>query len=90
MKVNRNMTSQHIDRRAFLRGAAGTTLPLPFLNLMASPGTASQPSAAPKRFVTLFSSLGDTTAVLIAKGTLVAKRPSPPPAPASAPASVEP
>jgi len=53
-----------IDRRTFLRGAAGALLPLPFLNLMegatqplASAANASS-SDAPLRFLTLFKPNG--------------------------------
>ena len=52
-----------IDRRTFLRGAAGALLPLPFLNLMegraASLTAQSTPSgASPLRFLTLFKPNG--------------------------------
>lgn len=46
-----------INRRTFLRGSSGALLPLPFLNLMASPvrGAVDEP---PKRFMTLFKPNG--------------------------------
>ena len=49
--------SQRINRRAFLRGASGAVLPLPFLNLMASNvrGATDEP---PRRFMTLFKPNG--------------------------------
>ena len=59
--MNRNWK---IDRRSFLRGAAGALLPLPFLNLMEAKsliGTQSSGSSAdspPLRFMTLFKPNG--------------------------------
>ncbi|MEM0897302.1 MAG: DUF1552 domain-containing protein [Verrucomicrobiota bacterium] len=50
-----------IDRRTFLRGAAGTVLPLPFLNLMeasASTRNLAGEIAPPVRFLTLFKPNG--------------------------------
>ncbi len=48
-----------IQRRTFLRGAAGAALPLPFLNLMASSSVAGSKQAEPPlRFVTLFKPNG--------------------------------
>lgn len=47
-----------IDRRAFLRGAAGPLLPLPLLNLMASSTRGASTTESPKRFVTLFKPNG--------------------------------
>ena len=47
-----------IDRRAFLRGAAGATLPLPWLNLMQSKARGDQESGPPLRFMTLFKPNG--------------------------------
>lgn len=52
------MTHWRIERRTFLRGAAGVTMPLPFLNLMAGSEAATEQSEAPKRFVTLFKPNG--------------------------------
>lgn len=46
-----------IDRRRFLRSAAGPLLPLPFLNLMASQARGSV-EEAPRRFMTLFKPNG--------------------------------
>lgn len=48
----------HIDRRRFLRSAAGPILPLPFLNLMAPAAQAASNASAPVRFVTLFKPNG--------------------------------
>ncbi|QDV45745.1 hypothetical protein Enr13x_56240 [Stieleria neptunia] len=48
----------HIDRRTFLRGAAGPLLPLPFLNLMESSASGAIDDAPPLRFVTLFKPNG--------------------------------
>lgn len=47
-----------IERRTFLRGAAGATLPLPFLNLMENTSAASEDNTPPLRFVTLFKPNG--------------------------------
>lgn len=51
------LKSPRLDRRAFLRGAAGAVLPLPFLNLMegSARAAADQP---PLRFMTLFKPNG--------------------------------
>ena len=49
--------SWKIDRRTFLRGAAGPLLPLPFLNLMASNARGSV-DVPPPRFMTLFKPNG--------------------------------
>jgi len=46
-----------MKRRSFLRGA-GVMLPLPFLNLMRSQASATEQSAAPPRFLTLFKPNG--------------------------------
>lgn len=49
----------HIDRRTFLRSAAGPLLPLPFLNLMERQASAAATaSETPVRFVTLFKPNG--------------------------------
>ena len=55
-RLEKTMTCK-IDRRTFLRGASGSLLPLPFLNLMASTarGAAEEP---PTRFMTLFKPNG--------------------------------
>lgn len=50
--------SWQIDRRTFLRGAAGTMLPLPFLNLMERQASGAAAEAPPIRFVTLFKPNG--------------------------------
>lgn len=55
--------SWSIDRRSFLRGAAGALVPLPFLNLMESSARAAAKDLAggtkpPVRFVTLFKPNG--------------------------------
>ena len=47
-----------IDRRTFLRGAAGPLLPLPFLNLMEQTASGATAAAPPTRFVTLFKPNG--------------------------------
>ena len=47
-----------IDRRTFLRGAAGAVLPLPFLNAMARSTRANERQAPPLRFVALFKPNG--------------------------------
>ena len=47
-----------IDRRTFLRGAAGPLLPLPFLNLMANTSRSAVDDAPPLRFMTLFKPNG--------------------------------
>ena len=53
----------NIDRRTFLRGAAGALVPLPFLNLMESSADAGERNLAgevkpPVRFMTLFKPNG--------------------------------
>ncbi len=48
----------HMDRRTFLRGAAGPLLPLPFLNLMERQSFGTADSQPPLRFVTLFKPNG--------------------------------
>lgn len=50
----------NINRRTFLRGAAGAVMPLPFLNLMeaSAKNLAGEEAAAPTRFVTLFKPNG--------------------------------
>ena len=50
--------SPRIDRRTFLRGAAGAILPLPFLNLMEVSAKPSASSKPPLRFMTLFKPNG--------------------------------
>lgn len=50
--------SLHIQRRTFLRGAAGVALPLPFLNLMKGSTAASESETPPLRFVSLFKPNG--------------------------------
>ncbi len=50
--------SPRIDRRTFLRGAAGAVLPLPFLNLMEVSAKASRAAKPPIRFMTLFKPNG--------------------------------
>lgn len=50
--------SPRIDRRTFLRGAAGAMLPLPFLNLMEAQGKPAKESGPPLRFMTLFKPNG--------------------------------
>ena len=47
-----------IDRRRFLRGAAGPLLPLPFLNLMERQASGALTEAPPVRFMTLFKPNG--------------------------------
>ena len=47
-----------IDRRTFLRSAAGPMLPLPFLNLMERTATGAIADRPPVRFVTLFKPNG--------------------------------
>lgn len=47
-----------MDRRRFLRSAAGPVLPLPFLNLMEKKSWAATDSPPPPRFVTLFKPNG--------------------------------
>lgn len=47
-----------IDRRTFLRGAAGPLLPLPFLNLMERTASGARAETPPVRFVTLFKPNG--------------------------------
>ncbi len=47
-----------IDRRTFLRSAAGPLLPLPFLNLMTRQASGATAAATPLRFVTLFKPNG--------------------------------
>ena len=51
------LTSSHLGRRAFLRGA-GVLLPLPFLNVMESKASAAADAGPPKRFLTLFKPNG--------------------------------
>ncbi|MDB4782359.1 DUF1552 domain-containing protein, partial [bacterium] len=55
--------SWNIERRTFLRGAAGALVPLPFLNLMENSAKAATTNLAgeskpPVRFVTLFKPNG--------------------------------
>src|SRR6056297_1362135 len=50
--------SWHINRRTFLRSAAGPLLPLPFLNLMQGSALAAEAEQPPVRFVTLFKPNG--------------------------------
>ncbi len=50
--------SWHIDRRTFLRSAAGPLLPLPFLNLMEREASGAPAEKPPTRFVTLFKPNG--------------------------------
>ena len=50
-----------IERRTFLRGAAGALVPLPFLNLMKAHGASEarpENNGSPLRFVTLFKPNG--------------------------------
>ena len=47
-----------IDRRTFLRSAAGPLLPLPFLNLMERQASGAAASDPPVRFITLFKPNG--------------------------------
>ncbi|QEG40126.1 DUF1552 domain-containing protein [Roseimaritima ulvae] len=47
-----------MDRRSFLRSAAGPLLPLPFLNLMESTAHGSEQTQPPVRFMTLFKPNG--------------------------------
>lgn len=47
-----------IDRRTFLRGAAGPLLPLPFLNLMERTASGAVAGTPPVRFMTLFKPNG--------------------------------
>ncbi|MEM7560614.1 MAG: DUF1552 domain-containing protein, partial [Planctomycetota bacterium] len=49
--------SWNVDRRRFLRSAAGPLLPLPLLNLMTSDTRAGE-QQSPLRFVTLFKPNG--------------------------------
>jgi hypothetical protein len=48
----------NIDRRTFLRGTAGASLPLPFLNLMTASANESATEKPPVRFLTLFKPNG--------------------------------
>lgn len=50
--------SWQLDRRRFLRGAAGPILPLPFLNLMERKACGAAADAPPIRFMTLFKPNG--------------------------------
>src|SRR5690606_8361676 len=53
---------KRLDRRTFLRGAAGTALALPLLEAMSSPRRArAQEMAAPRRIIFVFSANGDET-----------------------------
>jgi hypothetical protein len=54
------MTRSKINRRSFLRGAAGAVVPLPFLNLMEASANAANASdgTSPLRFMTLFKPNG--------------------------------
>src|SRR5210317_833434 len=47
-----------IDRRRFLRSAAGALLPLPFLNLMERTASGAASEGPPVRFMTLFKPNG--------------------------------
>lgn len=47
-----------INRRSFLRGAAGAALPLPFLNLMEASARETHQDKPPVRFLTLFKPNG--------------------------------
>ena len=47
-----------LDRRAFLRGTAGATLPLPFLNMMEAGASEAGNDKPPMRFMTLFKPNG--------------------------------
>ncbi len=47
-----------INRRSFLRGAAGALLPLPYLNLMEPTAQAARPAEPPLRFLTLLKPNG--------------------------------
>ncbi len=50
--------SLKIDRRTFLRGAAGALMPLPFLNLMEASAKTTNGGAPPIRFMALFKPNG--------------------------------
>ncbi|MGY8654325.1 MAG: DUF1552 domain-containing protein, partial [Verrucomicrobiia bacterium] len=50
--------SLKLNRRAFLRGAAGAALPLPFLNLMVASAKSTNDGKPPVRFMTLFKPNG--------------------------------
>ena len=50
--------SWQLDRRRFLRGAAGPLLPLPFLNLMERKASGAAADGPPIRFMTLFKPNG--------------------------------
>lgn len=50
--------SWNIDRRTFLRGLAGATLPLPYLNMMEASAKTTTSQRPPLRFVTLFKPNG--------------------------------
>jgi len=50
--------SLKLNRRAFLRGAAGAALPLPFLNLMEASAKTTNDGKPPVRFMTLFKPNG--------------------------------
>ena len=50
--------SWKIDRRSFLRGAAGALLPLPYLNLMEASAKTVNSGQPPLRFMTLFKPNG--------------------------------
>ena len=47
-----------LDRRRFLRSAAGPLLPLPFLNLMEQTAVGAPAESPPMRFMTLFKPNG--------------------------------
>jgi hypothetical protein len=50
--------SWKMDRRSFLRGAAGALLPLPYLNLMEASAKSTNHGKPPLRFMTLFKPNG--------------------------------
>jgi len=52
------MRSPKLNRRTFLRGAAGAVMPLPFLNLMEASAKSTNGGQPPVRFMTLFKPNG--------------------------------
>lgn len=52
------MRSLNLNRRTFLRGAAGAVMPLPFLNLMEASAKSANGGQPPVRFMTLFKPNG--------------------------------
>ena len=60
-----------LDRRAVLRGLAGTAVSLPLLELMQEPGTAhAQPAQPPRRYLVCFAGLSIGNPTLIVPNTV--------------------